>query len=78
MSLSQDIRKHVINQKIVRVELNSYFDDNGQRMYNPTIVLSNGYRVSFIVQEAYDGSDYGIEPIVIATGLGHVTEPEER
>lgn len=77
MSLSQEIRRHVINQKIVKVKLNSYFDGDGQRMYSPTIILSNGFRLRFVVQEDFDGGDYGIEPIVIPPSMMLITEDEE-
>lgn len=61
MTTALQINRLVIGSTIAAFELqpieNGYFD--------PLIILENGTRVSFMVQEMPDGSGYGILPVIV-------------
>lgn len=49
--------------RIVRVELNPFDDGRGGHAYNPVIVLADGSRLRFEVQETESG-EYGVRPVL--------------
>ncbi len=48
--------------RIVRVEMNPFDDGRGEHAYNPVIVLADGSRLRFDVQETESG-EYGVRPV---------------
>lgn len=59
MSLSRELYKDVVGQKIVKIRLNSYYDKELQEwIHDPVISLSNGINLWFLTQET-NGNDYG-------------------
>lgn len=64
MTLSAQLSK-LTGRKIRSIKLRPFPDGNGGLAYNPVILLDNGTRLVFIVQETEAG-EYGVKPMVIA------------
>lgn len=65
MSLSAQIKAHVVGKRIKSMTVNRSWDKGREQwVYDPTITLSDGTFIRFVVQET-ETSDYGIEPIIV-------------
>jgi len=70
MSLSKDLRKQVVGQKITKVLLNRFRNEKGcwpPFAYRPEIHLEDGTVIRFHVQET-DVGEYGVEPVIYPRG----------
>lgn len=71
MHLSEKIKKHVIGKRIVGISLNEFDRGDNSSTYDPSIHLEDGTEIRFIVIETIDGSDYGIDPIIVVKDSQH-------
>lgn len=53
------VRRALIGRRIVDVELNPFEDGRGDRTSMPDLILDNGARVFFMVDET-EGDGYGV------------------
>lgn len=53
------VRRALIGRRIVDVDLNPFEDGRGDRTADPTLILDNGARVFFLVDET-EGDGYGV------------------
>ena len=59
----KEFRK-IVGKKIIRVELPRFYDYGREEwLQDPLIVLEDGTKIAFVVQEG--SCDYGVGPVVI-------------
>ena len=62
MPKSEEVKK-TVGKKIQRFVLRPFWDNAGNKHYDPIIILENGTAIQFLVSET-DIGEYGIEPLI--------------